>query len=294
MALPLALAAGGAALGTLGNIIAANKQAQATRDMARMQLQGQREAMAERQRGYEDVRKIQDPYMRMGETALGQLSTMPASIQPGEFDASQFSVESYLDPSMAYQQEQMRQQLEASAAAGGPGLRSGAFAQELQQQAGNIAAQDYGNAFGRMQQDRAFSYQDYLNKYANQRQAIQDEMGRWTTLLGSGQGAANMTSQSRTGVATQQAESLGDMGAIRGMSAAAGPMAFASNIQSVTGPQMTTPFLGYLNQTFGGPASAPKTVAPSYAAPDAGGMMQSVEPTSYRLNTLGAPRQGSI
>jgi hypothetical protein len=86
-----------------------------------------------------------------------------------EFDKSGYTVDKYLDPSMKYQQEQAAKAVQQSAAAQG-GLMSGATGKALQDRATNLAQQDYGNAFERMQGERQFGYNDYLKKFDTSRE----------------------------------------------------------------------------------------------------------------------------
>lgn len=305
MPLPAALAFGTAAMGTLGDIWGASQQAAGTRAMANAMIQGQREAIKERKAGYQDVAGTRDAngnwsgglqsnYMNAGEQALGRLTDpgMQTSVpwqRFGNKDANgqSYEVGNYLDPSMQFQQDEMRKNMEASAAAGGPGLRSGAFAQELQNRGAQLAQTDYANSWNRMNQDRAFGYQDYLNKYQQQRQQVQDDMGRWTTLLASGQGAANLSSQARTGVANSNADSYGAIGGAQGVGAAAGYNANAVGIQSFTDPSFQEPFAAYMNSTFGGGGQqAPQVQQPgAQGLADTSGM--SMDPNNQLNRTLG-------
>ena len=78
-------------------------------------------------------------------------------------------VEDYLDPSIAYQQEQARQQLEQSAAARGS-LMSGAAMKAIADRAQQIGQQGYADAYTRMERDRAFGSQQAQQRYLNRNQ----------------------------------------------------------------------------------------------------------------------------
>jgi hypothetical protein len=136
-------------VGTLGGIASSAMQASAARDAARAQLRGIQLGIDERRQAGRDVLGYTDPYRQAGERAVGKLEAQQASYVPEAFDMGAYDVQKYLDPSMQYQQEQARKQLEASAAAGGPGLRSGAFANQLQQNAQQFAQTDWNRRRGR-------------------------------------------------------------------------------------------------------------------------------------------------
>lgn len=109
-------------------------------------------------------------------------------MQPGEFEYGK-TAEQFLDPYRQYAQDQMRRQVEASAAAGG-GLLSGGALKELQSRAEDLANQRYGDAYARMVQDKDFAYRQFGDKFARERQLIADKyqmaQGEYNRLLGQG------------------------------------------------------------------------------------------------------------
>jgi len=106
----------------------------------------------------------------------------------------QGQVEDYLDPSIAYQQQQARQQLEQSAAARGS-LMSGAAMKAIADRAQQIGQQGYADAYARMERDRAYgtgqAQQDYLNRNQQAQQQLQQAQQIATLGL---QGLAGQTS----------------------------------------------------------------------------------------------------
>jgi len=88
------------------------------------------------------------------------------SVTPNAYQF-QGQVSDYLDPSIAYQQDQARRQLESSAAARG-NLMSGAAAKAIADRAQQIGAQGYGNAYAAMERDRGYGAQQAQQNYLNQ------------------------------------------------------------------------------------------------------------------------------
>jgi hypothetical protein len=164
-------------------------------------------ALRAQEAGYADVSAMQDPYRSVGIGALGQIEGMQDLQAPGEFDASGYDVNAYLDPSMQFQRKQMERSVAASAAARG-GLLSGAAAKELQDRGAQLAQTDYGNAYNRMSNDRNFAYQNFSNKFQMARQANSDRLQRLQGLMQSGQNATNVLSNARMGLADDTGNAL--------------------------------------------------------------------------------------
>lgn len=126
----------------------------------------------------------------------------------------QGNVNQFLDPSIAYQQDQARRSLESSAAARG-NLMSGAAAKAIADRAQQIGAQGYADAYARMERDRGYganqAQQNYLNQVAQQQQRYNQaqQLGQF--------GLQGLAGQSRgieygtTGSVTTRAPSYGQM-----------------------------------------------------------------------------------
>lgn len=112
---------------------------------------------------------------------LASLGAVGAQRLQGDFGVQdpnyqfQGRVEDYLDPSIAYQQDQARQQLEQSAAARGS-LMSGAAMKAISDRAQQIGQQGYGDAYSRMERDRTYGTQQAQQGYANQNQQAQQAL----------------------------------------------------------------------------------------------------------------------
>lgn len=163
----------------------------------------QAEAFARQQQGINEAEGIGNKYYDTLESAYGpeaatyvgdladwRKANQAAVPELGEFDTSKYNVDTYLDPSMAYQQEQMRRSQDASAAHGGF-LNSGAQQIELQKRASQLAQTDYGNAFQRMNQDRQFGYGAFKDKFEAARMSAQDRINNLSSIVNQSGSARN-------------------------------------------------------------------------------------------------------
>ena len=128
-----------------------------------------------------------------------------------QFDKSGYDVNAYLDPSMAYQQEQAARAVQQSAAAQG-GLYSGATGKALQDRATKLAQQDYGNAFDRMTSDRAFGYQDWTKKFDTDRAGAVDHRSSLSDIVTRSQGERDNLLESKGGQANLAMGNITDIG----------------------------------------------------------------------------------
>ncbi len=196
-------------LGNQGAAEAAKADARARKEMLQMQIDEGRQA-------YADVAPSFQPYMKTGQeglNALGMLSQTAGQYDytPEEFQYNQ-TVQDFLDPSMQFQQDQMRRQIEASQAAGG-GLLSGGALKELQQRGAQLAQTDYANADQRMQNDKRFAYGSFMDNANARRQALQqgfqNRMGIANQQTGLGQFGATGNANARMGVGTNISNAIG-------------------------------------------------------------------------------------
>lgn len=234
MPIPLLVAGGIAAAGLAGSIYSANKQASGARASARAQEEGQRRAIEEQRRAYSDIAPMYAPYSQAGLTGLsgmqGDFTTDMGSFEYGR------DVNEFLDPSMSFQQDQMRNQMEQSAVARG-GLQSGGFAKALQDRAGQVAQMDYGNAYNRMTQDKATTYQQFMDQFQSRRANNQLRLNQFQNLASMGQNATSGLANLRTGNANQISGNLQNIGTAQGYGAQAGPMAMGQAVGNLTSPQ---------------------------------------------------------
>ena len=184
----LGIAGGLAGLSALGGGIGSYLGAKGTAKAARTMRDSTREAMDFAREGQAQAEGYYQPYMDTGTQALGMLASESFQDPVRQF---QFGgdVQSYLDPSMKYQQQQAQRALEQSAVARG-GLLGTGTAKALQNQAQQFAQQDYANAFNRMATDRNFAYNQFLQEAQARRANLQARYNQLSRLTGIGQQAA--------------------------------------------------------------------------------------------------------
>jgi len=202
----------GGMLGNFGAQSAQEADAQLRKQMMERQIAEQRQA-------YGDVAPTYKPYMDAGQTGLSGLSDLAQNAGQYDYTPEQFqygkTTQDFLDPSMNFQQDQMRRQLEASSAMGG-NLLSGGALKELQNRGAQLAQTDYANADQRMMNDKRFAYGSFMDNANARRQALQQGF------------------QNRLGVANQQT-GLGQFGTSGNANAR---MQVGSNIGSAIGNQI--------------------------------------------------------
>ena len=189
----------------LGNLFGSYQQGEAAKAAARAQAAATQAAIEEQRRAYADVQDIWSPYQELGDTYLKQLA---GGIGRGDYDTPTLgnfeygqTVQDFLDKSMEYQQTQAQRALEQSAVMGG-NLQSGGTLKALQNQAQDYAMQDWGNAYNRMTSDKSFAYQNFINQFNSQKQAVTDRYNQMRGLANLGTSAASALTGARTGVAT--------------------------------------------------------------------------------------------
>jgi len=166
---------------------------------------------------------LYDPYRDAGLDAQNKMLQLENDYKPEDYAYDKFEyggfgkgVQDYLDPSMDYQQQRMLDATQGSAAAAG-GLLSGKTLKDLQSNASNLAQTDYANAFNRMNTDRSFDYQDYLNKFEASKAAVdsryarfRDKMNRLSGTNTLGYNASGAQSGLTTGYGTNMAKLAAD------------------------------------------------------------------------------------
>jgi len=235
-----------------GDYMSAEAQKEAAQAASRAQLQGIQMGIDEQRQGYADVKPMWDPYREAGTTALGDLQRMGAQ---GQFDRPEWDyqyqgdVSQFLDPSAQFQQDQAARQMQSSF---GADQYSGAAMKALQDRSQQMAQTDYGNAYGRMTQDRAFNYQDYMNQFQNQTANQQNQYDRLAGMVNLGTQGTQALTTARTGVANQVSGLQQMGGQAAGMGAAAPGLAAASQYQTFTNPNVVGPAVSGIERMFGG------------------------------------------
>ncbi len=225
-------------------------QKEASEAQARAQIRAQKMAIEEQRNAYGDVEGYYDPYRQHGEASLGQLGALQ-----GEWDVPNMptmgqyqyggDVQDFLDPSMQFQQDEAMRAMQSQY---GQDQYSGSAMKALQDRAQQMAQTDYGNAYGRMERDKAFDYQDYINQFNNQRANVSDQYNRlsdqYNRALGGvniGANAVSGTANARMGASNQIGNMMNMQGKAQGQYDASGPLATASHWQTFTNPNVMGP-----------------------------------------------------
>jgi hypothetical protein len=231
----MALAMAGMGLASLGGqMYGAYTQAEAMKASARAQERSQQRAIEEQRQAYADVSPMYQPYQQAGLEGLAGLGG-DYSTEMGNFEYDQ-DVNDFLDPSMAFQQQQMQDAMEQSAVARG-GLQSGGFAKALQDRSAQLAQTDYGNAYNRMTSDKQGAYQQFKDKFASRRANNQQRLNQMQNMATLGANATSGMANLRTGTANNISTNLQNIGTAQGYGAQAGGMAYGQAIQNMTSPQ---------------------------------------------------------
>ena len=195
----------GATIKAGADLLGSYWQKQATEDATREYARQQERGRQEIRQGYNDVSGLYDPYRQSGQVALSELQNLvydPNQYQMPEDFSFGGTVQDYLDPSMAFQQQQMQNAVNASGASQGS-LLSGANLKALQDRSAQLAQTDYGNAFNRQQTERGNAYTEYLNKFNMSQQMNSERYRRLADLTSQGFNATQGTANARFGGANQ-------------------------------------------------------------------------------------------
>lgn len=280
---PITLAMlGGSAIGGIANILGADSERDAERAQLNAYLQsiGKQEGLA--QQGFDTQKEMFQPYANLAPKYLQQLESGIASGEFSQPDMGQFDyqgdVNQFLDPSMKYQMDQGRQNLEQSAVAGG-GLSSGATLRELMNQGQDYARQDYGNAYGRMQQDKQFNYQDWLNHFNNQSMQAQQKYEQLGSMFNTGMSGVNAISGAQNNLTNSMMGAEGQRGTVMGQKNSLNDR-FNANVIGTVGNtlgQMAGTFAGGFGG--GGSGASPAPTLPQPYQPQNMYMAQNLNPS---------------
>jgi hypothetical protein len=211
---PLAIGAGANMLGSLIGGFGAQSAAEADTQMRKQMMERQ---IAEQNAAYGDIAPTYDPYIQAGEQGVRGLADLAGRVGEYDYSPEQFqynqTTQDFLDPSIAFQQDQMRRQVEASAAAGG-GLLSGGALKELQNRGAQLAQTDYGNAHNRMMNDKQFAYGSFRDnanaKIASLQQSFNNRANVANQQMGAGQFGVGGNASARMGVANNIGSAIGN------------------------------------------------------------------------------------
>ena len=199
----------GGLLGGMGAQEAQEAEIKARKDLLKLQIQEQKDA-------YSDVAPTYQPYMDAGKTGIANLMDLGNDLGQYNFKPDEFSynknVQDFLDPSMQFQQEEMRRHIEASQANKG-GLLSGGALKELQQRGGDIAQTYWGKANQDLMNDKKFVYGQYFDnakmKQNNLQQQFNNRFNVSNSQTGLGQYGTSGNTNARLGVGNNITNSVG-------------------------------------------------------------------------------------
>ena len=206
----------GAGTNILGGLLGGMGAQEAQEADARLRKQMMERQIAEQRQAYSDVAPTYQGYMDAGQQGLAGLAELGRTAGEYDFTPEQFqygkTTQDFLDPSMDFQQDQMRRQLEASQAMGG-NLLSGGTLKELQSRGAQLAQTDFANADQRMMNDKRFAYGSFMDNANARRQALQqgfqNRMGVAGQQTGLGQYGTSGNAQARMQVGSNVGSAIG-------------------------------------------------------------------------------------
>jgi len=213
---PLTIAGIGMGVNALGGLLGGMGAQEAQEADARLRKQMMERQIAEQRQAYSDVAPTYQGYMDAGQEGLAGLAELGRTAGQYDFTPEQFqygkTTQDFLDPSMDFQQDQMRRQLEASQAMGG-NLLSGGTLKELQSRGAQLAQTDFANADQRMMNDKRFAYGSFMDNANARRQALQqgfqNRMGVAGQQTGLGQYGTSGNAQARMQVGSNVGSAIG-------------------------------------------------------------------------------------
>lgn len=200
--MPVAAAVVGSAVvgGVMANK-ASKTQASATSKASDTQLQAQRETNEMQWKMYEQNRKDQAPWLKAGETALGQLSTGLKT--GGEFNRNFTAKDFQSDPGYAFRQSEGQKAIDNSAAARGSSL-SGATLKALTRYGQDTASAEYQNSYNRWNNDVSNRFNRISGVAGTGQQAV-NQIGAYGQQTASNVAQGNMNTANQVASNTIQA-----------------------------------------------------------------------------------------
>jgi hypothetical protein len=194
------------------------------------------------QAGYEDVREMYDPYSQAGLTALGQIQEGDFTTDMGQFEYGK-DVNDFLDPSMAFQQEQMARNMQQNAVARGS-YASGGFDKALQDRGAQVAQTYYGQARQDMANDKASSYQQFRDQFASRRANNQQRFAQLQGINQMGFNANQGMSNARIQQAQGQAQGYNQLGQAEALAQTGYGTAMNQEFKNATDPNRVAGVMG--------------------------------------------------
>jgi hypothetical protein len=287
--MPLAAAAPiiGGAIGGIGSLFGANKQAEAEQQALALQQQNIGKAINYQNQQFGIEQGALQPWMTAGGQGLSnlqQLLSMPGQglLTPftQQFNAPT-AAEAAATPGYQFQLGQGQQAIQRSAAARG-GLLSGGTEKALDQYSQGLAASNYQQVYNNAMQQYLNSYNIFQGNQSNEfnRLAALSGMGLQAggELAGLAQSAADNASRTYLGGAAMQGQTLGNLGAAQASGIVGATNALSGGINNYGQLQMLQSILGG-NSGYGGGTPYYNNLSPTQISGAYGG------PTQAQLET---------
>ena len=208
-----------AGVGLAGNMWAERQRRKADQARIREIRAAEQNAMATQRAALDQIGSMYNPLVAQGDRYSDMYAEGVDSgrwdVQPRDFGYDR-TVDDFLDPAAAYEQEQARRQMEASLAGSGR-LMSGAGQTALMQQASDLSRRQYGVAHDRMTHDRTQSYREFIDKFNAQREAAAQQQQQIMNMINRGDNARGTMANQISQFAGLEAQGIRNIGQADGM-----------------------------------------------------------------------------
>lgn len=236
-------------VGAGASIIAGNKAAKAQREATAASTRLQEAQNAEATRQFDLQRGDLAPYRAAGAVALGQIGKGTAD--GGEFNRP-FAMSDYqADPGVQFRRDEGQRGIEAGASARG-GVLSGGAMKALSRFNSDLASQEYGQAFGRYQNDLGSRYNRLAGVAGVGQQAVNSGNEASQVYVNNmQQGANNISNNIQNGANARASQYINTGNAIAGAANTIGGYFGIKSLMgsmrgSMTAPGVNIPNAGYM------------------------------------------------
>jgi len=187
----LAVPAGAALVQGIGSFLGGRSQSRAAERAADAQTEAQQRALDFQKQIYGESAQRLDPYLQAGQQGLQQFQSEIAGFnQPTlNYTQSDFNLANWKDPGYDFRLAEAQKAIDASTAAKGMTLGSGAL-KSLQTRGQDMASQEYQNAFDRWQKESAMRYGQASDQYGRDYAFGQNKIANLGNLANVGLNAA--------------------------------------------------------------------------------------------------------
>lgn len=246
----LGLSGIGSIIGGIGSLISSNKQAEAISAGLALQKQIANNQLDFEKSVFNTEQANQAPYLKAGQSAVGQLSQMFGNGGPtwNQSFTAPTNVTEQNDPGYQFRLQQGQQALERSAAAHGD-LLSGGTGKALQRYGQDYASNEYGNVYNRALQTYNTNYNTWAQNTANLYNRLAGIAGTGQTAAGQLNNAGQAVQSSTGGTSANYGNQVGSGYANLGGAQASG---YAGLANSAVGGLNNLSSMIYLKQLLGG------------------------------------------